>query len=210
MRSLPDFKQYCESACIKLWGEPDKRTTGTKARLIWNGADAYSARTYTISKHVWCDHGAKRGGSTLELVDYQKGRPKRELRGAEFFEAWREAHDMGIVPEPPPEPKANGSGGKWPIRTTYPYHDEQGALLYEVVRFDTSDPGGRFRPRRSDGQGGWIWNLKGARRVLYRLPQLIAAVNAKQLVLVTEGENDANTAVRLGYVATTMSGGVGK
>jgi len=203
----PDFRQYCEAACIKLWGEPDKRT---KKELRWNGGDAYSARTYAISKHVWYDHGAERGGSTLELVDYHKGRPKRDLRGSVLFDVWREANAMGIVPEPAPEPKTNGSGGKWPIRVTYPYHDENNVLLFEVVRFDTEDPDERFRQRRPDGKDGWIPNIEGVRRVLYRLPQLIAAVKAKQLVLVTEGENDANTAVRLDYVATTNPGGVGK
>jgi hypothetical protein len=51
---------------------------------------------------------------------------------------------------------------------------------------------------------------QGVRQVLYRLPHLIAAVKAGALVLVTEGERDANSAVKLGYAATTMPGGVGK
>src|SRR5262249_54317200 len=52
---------------------------------------------------------------------------------------------------------------------------------------------------------------KGIRQVLYRLPQLIAAVKAGKRILNTEGERDANTAVnKLGYVATTNPGGVGK
>src|SRR5262249_15234959 len=83
-------------------------------------------------------------------------------------------------------------------------------LLFEVVRFDTADREERFRQRRPDGKGDWIWNLKGVRRVLYRLPQLIAAVKAGERVILCEGEKDANTAVKLGYAATTMPGGVGK
>jgi hypothetical protein len=200
-----DFRQYCESACIKLWGEPDKRT---KKELRWNGGDAYSTRTYTISKRAWYDHGAKRGGSTLDLVDYHKGRPKRDLRGSVFFDVWREANEIGIVPEPAPEPKTNGKGP--PILATYPYHDEEGALLFEVVRFDTPDPKGRFRQRRPDGRGGWIWNVKGVHQVLYRLPELLEALACDKPVLICEGERDCNTAVKLGYVATTMPGGVDK
>jgi putative DNA primase/helicase len=38
----------------------------------------------------------------------------------------------------------------------------------------------------------------------------MAAVKATKRVLVCEGERDANTAVALGYAATTMPGGVGK
>jgi hypothetical protein len=204
MRStLDDLRQYCEAACIKLWGEPDKRTT---KELRWNGGDAYSAKTFNRHKRAWYDHGAKRGGSTLELVAYAKGKPAEKLRGKAVFDTWRTAHEMGLMPEPPPTPKANG-GGK-PILATYPYDDEQGALLYEVVRFDTNDPHQRFRQRRPDGKGGWIWK-KGARQVLYRLPELMEGI-ACYLVLVCEGESDVEAARRLGYIATTHPGGVGK
>ena len=52
----------------------------------------------------------------------------------------------------------------------YDYRDEQGILLFQVVRW----PGKRFSQRRPDGKDGWIWNLNGIRRVLYRLPEIIA------------------------------------
>jgi hypothetical protein len=114
---------------------------------------------------------------------------------------------MGLVPDPPPA-KANGGGA---ILATYPYTDEDGALLFEVVRFDTAAPDRRFRQRRPDGKGGWIWNAKGVRnRVLYRLRALIDAVKAGQRVLICEGERDANTAAALGFSATTNPGGVNK
>src|SRR6516225_779255 len=50
----------------------------------------------------------------------------------------------------------------------YDYRDENGALLFQVVRFAGKD----FRQRRPDGKGGWLWNLNGVRRVPYRLPEL--------------------------------------
>src|SRR5215472_4970833 len=110
MSDLPDFSQHCEAACRKLWGEPSWRTP---KQLRWNGGDTYGTRTFNLQKRSWYDHGQKRGGSTLELVDYHKGRPpKKELRGAKFFDVWREANEMGIVPDAPP-PKPNG-GSKWP------------------------------------------------------------------------------------------------
>jgi hypothetical protein len=125
-----------------------------------------------------------------------------------FIEVWREAHTMGIVPDPVPPPK-NGSGGK-PVLATYPYIDENKVLLFEVVRYDTTDKEARFRQCRPDGKGGLIWNLDKTRRVLFRLPELIAAVKAGERVLVCEGEKDVLTGVKLGYTATTMCGGVGK
>ena len=89
MSNLPDFKQHCEAACIKLWGEPDRRTS---KELRWNGGDAYGARTYDIRKHVWYDAGAERGGSIFDLIDYIENKPKRPkggYRGAEFFKRWQ-------------------------------------------------------------------------------------------------------------------------
>jgi len=205
MNNLPDFKAYCQEACIKLWGEPNRKTP---KEFRW-GDDSYNYRTFDPRKGIWYDAGAQVGGSTLELAEHAKGKPVKNLRGAKFFEAWTDAYELKFVPDPPPA-KPNGKGGERVILATYPYCDEHGALLFEVVRFDAIDPDERFRQRQPDGDGGWIWNIKGVRRVLYRLPELIKAVKAGERVLVCEGEKDANTAVKLGYVATTMAGGVGK
>jgi hypothetical protein len=91
------------------------------------------------------------------------------------------------------------------IVATYDYRDESGTLLYQVVRFDPKD----FRQRRPDSRGGWTWNTKGTRRVLYRLPELLAADPAAW-VFVVEGEKDADSLAALGLVATCNSGGAGK
>ncbi len=87
------------------------------------------------------------------------------------------------------------------IATTYPYRDESGELLFEVVRFE---PKG-FTQRRPDGHGGWIPNLTGVRRVLYRLPDL----NGQDGVYVVEGEKDVDTLWVQGLPATTNPGGAG-
>ena len=70
------------------------------------------------------------------------------------------------------------------IIATYPYRDEAGELLYEVVRYEPKS----FLQRKPDGSGGWIWNLSGVRRrVLYRLPQ----IQRQTTVYIVEGEKDA-------------------
>ena len=208
---FPDFKSFCEDACLRLWGKPDRSTT---KELRWNnGGDAYSARTFNRRKGVWFDAGAQCGGSTLELARYAKSKPplkKGELFGKLFFEAWQDAYELEYIPEPPPPKPKGKSGDDWPIRATYPYRNENGELLFEVVRFDTIDQDKRFRQRQPDGKGDWIWQIKGVRRVLYRLPELIAAVKADERVLLCEGEKDADTAVKLGYAATAAPGGINK
>jgi hypothetical protein len=95
--------------------------------------------------------------------------------------------------------------GKGRIVATYDYRDEQGHVLYQAVRFDPKD----FRQRRPDGNNGWIWNLQGVRRVLYRLHHLVAAAKDK-VVWIPEGEKDVEALVSLGFVATCNVGGAGK
>jgi hypothetical protein len=94
------------------------------------------------------------------------------------------------------------------IVAEYKYVDTDGNLLYEVVRLDPKD----FRQRRPDptGKYGWSWNLKGVKRLLYRLPQVLRAVADGQTVYVVEGEKDADKLAELGLTATTNSGGAGK
>lgn len=84
------------------------------------------------------------------------------------------------------------------IIETYDYTDEDGALLYENVRYEPK----AFRQRRPDGNNGWTWNLNGTRRVLYRLPDLLEAP-IQDWVCVTEGEKDAISLRVLGFGATT-------
>lgn len=91
------------------------------------------------------------------------------------------------------------------IVAVYPYKDEKGELLFEVVRYESK----RFKQRRPDGNGGWVWNLNGCRRVLYNLPGVLAAVAAGETVWVVEGEKDADNLGRVGLTATTNPGGAG-
>src|SRR6266849_5709232 len=102
----------------------------------------------------------------------------------------------------------NGASGSMNIVATYDYVNADGKLLYQVVRLDPKD----FRFRRPDprGKDGWTWNLKGIKRVLYRLPEVLKAVAEGRPVFVVEGEKDADRLARLGFTATTNPGGAGK
>lgn len=88
------------------------------------------------------------------------------------------------------------------IVASYDYADERDKLLYQVVRYKPKD----FRQRRPDANGGWIWNLDGVRRVLYRLSEVVVA----DFVLIVEGEKDVESARSLKLKATCNPGGAGK
>jgi hypothetical protein len=92
------------------------------------------------------------------------------------------------------------------IVAEYDYKDVHGNLLYQALRMG---PVKTFRQRRPDGHNGWIWNLTGVDRVLYHLPDLLAA-DPKRLRIIVEGEKDVESLARLGFVATCNVGGAGK
>ncbi len=103
--------------------------------------------------------------------------------------------------------KRNGDRPADPIVDVYDYVDETGAVLFQVVRYQSK----KFLQRRPDGAGGWIWNLKDVRRVLYRLPAVLEAVATDgEVVYVVEGEKDVQALERAGVVATCNPGGAGK
>lgn len=107
-------------------------------------------------------------------------------------------------------------GGKMPervkqeITARYQYRDENGKLLYQTIRLEPGR-GGRdkdFRQRRPvpgpvpGCPREWIYNLEGCPRVLYRLPELLAAPRTDPVWIVA-GEKDADNLARLGFVSTT-------
>jgi hypothetical protein len=97
-----------------------------------------------------------------------------------------------------------GRNGKAELVATYDYTDEHDRLLYQAVRYFPK----AFKRRRPDGHGRWTWTLGDTRLVLYRLPRVLAAVEAGQPVYVVEGEKDVHAIERAGATATTVLGGV--
>ena len=84
----------------------------------------------------------------------------------------------------------------------YDYKDEDGTLLNQVVR--TVPKGFRQRrPSTDPTASGWIWNLEGVRRVMYKLPD----IQGKRAVLLVEGEKDADNLWKHKLPATTTLGG---
>jgi hypothetical protein len=100
----------------------------------------------------------------------------------------------------------NGSGKpKREVEATYDYTDEKGTLLFQKIRYRPKS----FSLWRPDVSGGKVWNMQGARRVLYRLPRLIQA-DPEQYVYVVEGEKDVERAEKMGFLATCNFDGAKK
>lgn len=115
---------------------------------------------------------------------------------------------LGDLFDEPMNGNGNGNGSHRSIVATYPYVDEADDLLFEVVRMAPKD----FRQRRPDptSSDGWSWSTKGVRRVVYRLPAVIAATQAGRRVFIVEGEKDVHAIEAAGEVATCNPGGAKK
>jgi len=107
-------------------------------------------------------------------------------------------------------PKEKVEKEKLDLVATYDYRDADGTLLFQKQRFTNQDNRKTFRQRRKDENGNWVYSLGDVPKVLYRLPEVIAAAQAGDVVWVVEGEKDADTIKALGGTATTMPGGAGK
>jgi len=126
--------------------------------------------------------------------------------GSQGFD-FAEFENLGLKP----------NGGAAPISRVvafWIYTNEHGAPLYKVERLEDGTLGANgkpkktFRQSKADGRGGWLPGMDGVRRVPYRLPELIAAIAAGEVIYVLEGEKCVDLAIKeLGVCATTNSGG---
>ena len=108
----------------------------------------------------------------------------------------------------PAEKPVSKPAEKKVIDKVYPYTDENGNVLFEVVRYIPKD----FRQRVPDpaARGGYRWSIKGIRPIIYRLPEIVKAIAEGKTVYLVEGEKDADNMALLGYAATTSPMGAGK
>jgi putative DNA primase/helicase len=105
----------------------------------------------------------------------------------------------------PPKASTNGDGARHMVEA-YDYVDEDGKLLFQATRYE---PNG-FAQRCPGPQGGWEWNLRGVRRVIYRLPRVRQAIGRGETIHIVEGEKDVHALERLGLTATCNPMGAGK
>jgi len=95
----------------------------------------------------------------------------------------------------------------------YRYTDEAGKLLFAACRCSRKKDGCKrpFAQWQPDGKAphGKRWDLRDVRRVMYRLPEVLAAVKDGRRIWITEGEKDADLLASMGEVATSSPMGAG-
>ncbi|MDQ3203376.1 MAG: hypothetical protein M3Q94_14645, partial [Pseudomonadota bacterium] len=176
------LEKVMEPVARHLLGEPNAGLS--KANELRFGT--HGSLSVDLDKGAWHSHEVGEGGGVLDLIERETGISRR----AEQM-AWLETH--GFKPEPVKQVEV----------AQYSYADENGVLLFQVVRFEPKD----FRQRCPVGDR-WSWSVKGVRKVPYRLPELLAAPEAT--VYIVEGEKDVNRLMDMGLLATCNAGGAGK
>ena len=107
--------------------------------------------------------------------------------------------------------EAYGHLGK--LVCVYPYTTAEGRLVFEVARIRTADGGKTFRQHRpadpDKGKFPIVCSVPGelSGGLIYRLPEVLSAIQAGKPVYVVEGEKDVETLLKLGLTATTCPGG---
>ena len=195
-----DFTNLMEPVAARLLGEPNSKLSKPPHDMRFGN---HGSMAVNFEKGTFFDHENNVGGGTLDLIALKTGRSHTESL------AWlRRENLIHSASRPVSRSAIRGSSEQLgPPVKAYSYVNERGELLFEVVRFEPKN----FRQRRPGPSGKWIWDLKGVRRVLYRLPQLLEAVRTGNAVCICEGEKDAdNIREFLGFAATTCAGGAGK
>jgi hypothetical protein len=155
--------------------------------------DKHPSLAINEKKDAWMCGPCGVGGTAWQLAGFVAGIDPTDKPALRLW-----LQERGLIRAKQPNER-----GSRRIVATYPYHDETGKLLFEVVRFEPKD----FRPRRPDDSGAWwIWNLNDVRRVLYCLPEVLKA----EAAYIVEGEKDTNALRAVGLAATCNVGGAGK
>ena len=167
---------------------PTLRQTKTK---IWRGAcPVHGGKdpNFAVNSQTgeaYCHSHCKRGFDVIGL--------EMEITGRSFPDCKKTVFRVVGRPEP--------TRDEADIEAIYDYTDQNGKLLYQVIR----RTGKKFSQRQPLPNGEWLWSLNGATPVPYQAP-LVAKSEA---IAVVEGEKDARNLTRAGIPATCNNGGSG-
>jgi hypothetical protein len=188
--SAASYSAEMVKIATSLWGaQNDALSTRKEARFGSNGS-----KSIDLAKAVFFDHEANTGGGYRDLYKLANGEFPENGNGFDRTAEFR-----------PPAGMLRELGA--PI-DKWDYHDQNGATVIRVVRFEPPGADKTFRQCRPV-DSGWKWTTKGIQVPPYRLPVLLKA-EPGSTVYITEGEKHADALIALGLVATTNAGGAKK
>jgi hypothetical protein len=179
----------CSDVARAALGEPAKNTGRELLYHCPRHDDQHPSLSVNPTKNVWMCGPCSNSGGAWKLAAFLAGvDPSDKIA----VRAWLAEHNL-----------LSRVRAKRAIEQTYDYTDEDGKLLFQIVRYGSPKS---FAARRPDECGGWINNVRGVRLVPYQLPRLLSASE----VFIPEGEKDCDRLISMSLVATTNPFGAGK
>ncbi len=230
------FARYAEAVGRELLGEPNKKLS-SKTELRWGDRGSVSL---DIGKGTFFSHKDNEGGGVLWLIQREKSlaEPRQAVEWMKANDFPVEDREPPRQQQPSTQgggqqreykpPRHTKAGHRIPadripdhaeLTKVYDYREAAGTLRYQVVRFDWDDPEHEkghdktFLQRRPDSKNrdGWSYSVKGIEPLPYRLPELLADIEAGEEIFIVEGEKKVDLLRdHLGVPATCNSGGSGK
>ncbi|MBX0328577.1 hypothetical protein K2Z83_12905 [Oscillochloris sp. ZM17-4] len=174
--------------------------TASTADLVLSALAAYDLKQTDVNRYV--SNSPLRPGSnsqafSLTIDDPEHGAWYDHVAGS-GGSLYTLADKLGVS-----RPHSNGSRAS---DTVYTYMDAAGTPLFEVVRYYDQQGDKHFAQRQPNGKKG----RGSAPRVLYHLPEVLAAVAAGETVYIAEGEKDVDLLRLFGLTATCNPEGAKK
>jgi 5S rRNA maturation endonuclease (ribonuclease M5) len=145
-------------------------------------SDGTPSMSLKLERGLWFCHSCGVGG---DIIDFeQKYMIEVEHKTCDRHQALKNAAKTAGAPEI----LYKSATGNFKPEASYPYVDEQGKLLFMVYRFPPKNGKKNIRAAHLDSNNEWQFSVKGIRRVLYRLPEVLAAGT----VAICEGEKDVD------------------
>ena len=183
------------SVALELLGEPNRKLSNEcKWRYGSNGS-----LEVDLQKNCFYDFEEEKGGGVLELICREKGGNKSEA--ARWY---RDQTDGGRGLSTQLDHTAP-MGIQSRVADEHIYTDEEYSPLVKVIRYAPK----AFKQQHWGGHT-WKWGNPLKKPLLYRLPKVLEAINANQVVYIVEGEKDVETMEELDLVASCNLGGAGK
>lgn len=176
---------------LQEYGLQFRRAGGALKAICPFHDDQTPSLRVNVDKQLWICDPCNKGGSVIDFVMLKEG-----------ISAMDAMEKLGNVNDKAPKTELKEVDA-------YDYVDENGVMLYQVVRYEGFDGKKKvksFKQRHKNSDDQWVWTMDGVRRVLYNLFD----VQDAQDVWVVEGEKDAKALISLGFPATTNVGGAKK
>ncbi len=187
---------------------------------VWRGGERDSVSLYKASNgtFMYKDFATDQGGNSFNWLVNEHGLSPSETA--------KELKQRCNVDGSSTSCNKKGLGE---IVATYDYKDVNGDLVHQTVRYEPKE----FRQRRPAPDGGWIWGLKAGtyyknsmgdwskngkgearefpvcETIPYNLKTLLGSRDRNEIAVIAEGEKDAETFARFGFIATCNCGGGG-